>query len=97
MVSMTISVSGDSLPDRRDRGEAGAARHVDVEDQDLGTMPADVAGGRVRVAGLGDDLDVGLPLEHQAQGAADDRVVVSEDDGDALSVSCPPVVATAVP
>jgi hypothetical protein len=31
---------------------------------------------RVRVARFGDDLDVGLALEHEAQGATDDRVVI---------------------
>ena len=54
-------------------------------------MAADVARGGVRVAGLGDDLDVGLPLEHQAKGASDDGVVVSEDDGDVLSRSHVPL------
>ena len=57
-------------------------------------MPADVAGGRVGVAGLGHDLDVGLALEHQAQSAADDGVVVREHHRDLVGVASP-VSATA--
>src|SRR4029077_2427236 len=58
--------------------------HVDVEDQDLGAVPVDVAAGRIRVPGLGDHLDVGLALEHEAQGAADDGVVIRKNYGDRL-------------
>ena len=32
------------------------------------------------VAGLGDDLEVGRCVEHEAQAVADDRVVVGEQD-----------------
>ena len=47
-------------------------------------VAADVAGRGVRVTGLGDDLDVGLALEHQTESAANDGVVISENYGDPL-------------
>jgi hypothetical protein len=43
-------------------------------------MACHVPRGRVRVAGLGDDLDVRLALEHQPERTADDRVIVCEHD-----------------
>ena len=43
-------------------------------------MPAHVANRRLRVARLGDDLEVGLGVEQHAQGVAHHRVVVGEDD-----------------
>jgi hypothetical protein len=42
------------------------------------------APGGVGVAGLGDDLDVGLALQHEAQRAADDRMVVRKNYGNHL-------------
>jgi hypothetical protein len=43
-------------------------------------VPEDIARRRVGVAGLGYDLEPVLRLEQQAQRAADDGVVVGEDD-----------------
>ena len=56
------------------------ARHRDVEDRQmdvLGECPLD---GLVAVGRLGDDLEVGLGVEHHAQSAQDDRMVVGDED-----------------
>ena len=45
-------------------------------------MAAHVAPGAVDVAGLGDDLEVVLRFEQQAQAAAHDGVVVGDHDPD---------------
>ena len=62
----------------------GPLGHVEVEDQDVGLVAADVADRGLDVAGLGDHLEVVLGVEQQAQGAADDRMVVGEHDRDRL-------------
>jgi len=77
------------LPDRGDRRQSGPPRHVDVEDQHLGMVAADVPAGRVRVACLRNHLDVGFPLQHQAQGAADDGMVVSKNHRDIFGLCLP--------
>ena len=68
--------------DRRDRFEARAPGHVEVEHEHRGVVAADVAPCRVDVARLGDDLEVLLRVEQHAQPAADHGVVVGQDDAD---------------
>ena len=48
-----------------------------------GMLAGDRAGG-IRVTGLGDDLDVGLAVQHQTESAANDGVVIRENYGDPL-------------
>jgi hypothetical protein len=69
-----------------DHAEAGAARHVEVEDQDIGLVGANVAGGVLGVAGLGDHLEALLRLEQQSQGSSDDGVVIGEHDPDLVGL-----------
>ena len=47
-------------------------------------MPSHVADRRLGVTGLGHHLEVGLLLEQDPEGPPHDRVVVCEDDRDAL-------------
>ena len=58
------------------------AGHVQVEDQHVGLVPEDRAQGVIDVRRLGDDLEVRVLVEQQAQAGAHDAVVVGEDDGD---------------
>jgi hypothetical protein len=52
-------------------------------------VAADVAARRVGVPRLGHHCDVGLALEHQAQRAADHRVIIGQDDGNLLGRCLP--------
>ncbi len=52
-------------------------------------VAANVAPRRVDVARLGDDLEVLLRVEQQAQSAADHRMVVGEDDTDGTTRHSP--------
>ena len=72
-----------ALQEPRDRGQARLAGHVEVQHEDRRAVRADVAHRVGDVARLGDDLEVVLALEHEAQPAAHDDVVVGEDDPDA--------------
>ena len=45
-------------------------------------MRARLEDGAAEIAGLGDDLDVVLGLEHVSEARADDRVVVDDEDAD---------------
>ena len=60
-------------------GEAVHARHLDVEDREVGLRLADELDGLVAAAGLADDL-VALFLEDLLQVEADDRLVLGDDD-----------------
>ena len=51
-------------------------RHADVEYGDLRVMFGDQFDGLPAIAGLGDDLEVGLLLQQKAQTRPDDGVVV---------------------
>src|SRR5690606_38647980 len=70
---------GGDLPGRRD---AVHPRHLDVEQDDVGSV-LDREGDRlVPVPALGDDGDVVLRVEQRAQPAADERLVVHQHDPD---------------
>ncbi len=71
--------------DRRDRLEARAPRHVEVEHKHVRLMAADVAPRLLDVTGLGDHLEVRLFVEQQAEPAAHHRMIVSEHDPDRLA------------
>ncbi len=60
--------------------EAGAPRHVEIEDQHGRLVPARVADRHLGVAGLGNHLEIGLGVKQQPQGVADHGVIVGEDD-----------------
>ena len=45
-------------------------------------MPAEKRSGGVHVPGLGDDLEVGLGVEQHPQRAANDAVILRQDDPD---------------
>jgi hypothetical protein len=71
---------GRGRKDVRDGGERAAAGHVEVEHEHVGLVAAHVADRGLDVARLGYDLEVVLGIEEQAQGAADDRMVIGKND-----------------
>src|SRR5712691_1604529 len=60
--------------------EAGHPRHGDVEDDELDVLLERAADRLGAVVRFGHDFEVGLGIENEAQAAADDRVVVGEED-----------------
>ena len=72
------------MEDVRNRLDAGLAGHDDVHQDHVRLGRARLEDGVLGVAGLADDLDVGLGLEHLAQAGADDGVVVDDQDADPL-------------
>ena len=60
--------------------QAGHARHRDVEHGEVDVRVQPELDGLGAVAGLGDDGQVRLALEHEPQTAAHDGVVVGEQD-----------------
>ncbi len=67
------------LPGRLDAVEDG---HADVHQHDVGIERSGERDGLRAVGCLADHLDVALRLEDQPQAAADDRLVVDEEDAD---------------
>jgi hypothetical protein len=65
-----------------DRMNAGAARQVEVEHQDVRAGGARLLDHRRQVADLGDHLDVLLTLEQEPQRATHGDVVVGDQHGD---------------
>ena len=61
-------VPGRGLEDLRDRVEARAARHVEVEHEHVGLVAARRADRGLDVADRGDDLEAVLGLEQQLAG-----------------------------
>ena len=89
---MTISTlaSRDSAPDLGGRLDAVEPGHLDVEQGDVGAV---LAGGRddlVAAADLGDHLEVGLEVEQRGQRAADQGLVVGEQEPDGHGTTRPP-------
>ena len=77
------------------RLQARHAGHGDVEDGEVDVRPRRRLDGLGPVARLGDDRQVGLAVEDQAQAAADERVVVGQQDagghdGTSSRTSVPP-------
>src|SRR5581483_8021152 len=62
------------------RLDAGRLRHRDVEDRDVDVLAHRLLHRLGAVLGFGDDLEVGLRVEHAPQARADDRVVVGDED-----------------
>ena len=62
------------------RLEPGLPGHRDVEDRQVDVELERLGHRLAPVAGLADDREVGLGVEHHAQTAQDDRVVVGEQD-----------------
>ncbi len=52
--------------------------HFEIEQDDIGLHGAREAQGLIAVGSLGDDLEVGLRLQHGAQPLTHDRVVIGE-------------------
>ena len=65
------------------RGEAVHARHLDVEDREVGLQLADELDRLVAAAGLADDL-VALLLEDLLEVETDDRLVLGDHDAHGL-------------
>ena len=65
-------------PDRRDVLEARSIRQVEVQDEHLRVVAANEAPCVVDVAGLGQNLQVGLCSQHLLEAATHDRVVVGD-------------------
>ena len=73
------------LAEARDRRQARLARHVQVEDEDVQGRSRSTASRAARdVARLPHHLEPRLRLHEQPQAAADDDVVVREDEGEGL-------------
>src|SRR5690606_21273786 len=66
--------------------QAGHAGHGDVEDHQIGFGAAYQLDRLGSVGGLADDGQIGFGLEDPAQAAADDGVVVREQDPDLLDL-----------
>ena len=75
---------GGLLHELGDRGQAGRARHVEVEHEHVGAVGRDHALRRVDLAGLGDHREAILGLEQQLEPGAYDRMVVREYEADRL-------------
>ena len=75
-----ISVPGASSLQTGDGVDGEPVGHVDVEDQHIGTELKDSRACRGDVGGLADHRELILALEEGLQRAADDGVVVGEDD-----------------
>jgi hypothetical protein len=54
--------------------------HAQVHEHHIGFVAGDGGEGLVAVRDVGDDLEVGLPLEHAAQAVAHDGVVIDDQD-----------------
>ena len=81
---LDVVVAGADLAGRLD---AVDRRHLEVHDDDVGSPALGVQPGeqvqRLRPAvGVADDLEVGLALEEGQQPAANDRVIVDDQDAD---------------
>ena len=75
--------SGDGRADLGGRGDAVEAGHLDVEQGDVGPVLEHGREHGVAGADLGDDLEVGLEAEQRGQRAADQGLVVGEQQPDA--------------
>jgi hypothetical protein len=71
---------GRLLEEDGNRGKAGVAGHVEVEDEHVGAVCADVAAGVGHVACLGHDVEAVLTVEEHPQPAAHDTVVIGDHD-----------------
>jgi hypothetical protein len=72
-------------PQRLGRGEAVDPGHPDVHEHDVGRVGGDGGGHVCAVARLADDLDLVRAGEHELQAGARERVVVDDQDADALA------------
>jgi hypothetical protein len=86
-MSLTISCSrgvsgsvraGSPRRARSRRLQARLARHRDVQDRQVDRVREHAHDGFGAVAGLGDNVEIGLLVEHQHQTAQNDRVVVGD-------------------
>src|SRR6266511_2673802 len=91
---------GDEVLDGLGRLDAAAPRHADVHQHHVGHQLLGLVDGLGAVAGLSDDLDVVLLLEHHLEATAEQRVVVHDQHADGLPCaprSRLPVVGHALP
>src|ERR1041385_1996787 len=70
-----------------------AARHVDVEDEDIGTMALDRGQRVLAVGGRAHDFEVRLALEELLEALEDHAVIVGQDEADHAA---PPIVIPSV-
>src|SRR5713226_4793132 len=75
---------GEDLLDGPGCLQAGALRHADVHEDDVGHGLLCLGEGLGPVAGLADDVDVLLDLQDHLQPTAEQRVVVDDDHADRL-------------
>ena len=88
IVSMRIRRLG-SAPGQLSGGlQAGHPGHGDVEDGQVDVVGAGQVDGLRAVAGLGDDLQVRLAVEDEPYAAADQRMVVGEQDAESRRSAC---------
>ena len=69
-----------SAHDGAHRLQAGQARHLQIEQQDVRLQFERLGDGDVAVFGLADDLEAGLVQQHVLDAEADYRVIVGDDD-----------------
>ena len=69
------------------RLEPVEARHPDVHQDDVGSVPPGEPDGRLAVGGLGDDVDIRLGLEDHPEAGPDQRLVVGDEDPESAARS----------
>jgi hypothetical protein len=79
-------------PDRLDDREAVHARHLDVEQDEVGLPVANELDGFSAVSRFDDGLDLRVVPEQPPQPLASERFVVDDEDGQAQGVSSGPGV-----
>ena len=86
LVSATISICWMPRLDLADRGDAVLHRHDEVHEDDVRPAGLRQSNGLLAVGRVTDDLHVVHDLEQSAQPAANDGVVVDDEDADRLGV-----------
>ena len=78
---------GHEVADLTGRLDAVDLGHADVHEHDVGGQLLGLGHGLLAVLGLGDDLDAVLGAEHDVEAAAEQRLVVGDEDADDLGRS----------
>src|SRR5690349_18762037 len=73
-------------PDVPDSFKPAGARHRYVYDNDIGSVGFERAVGGRGIVGLGDDVEIALVLQDAPVALPDDRMVIDQQDRDALGL-----------
>jgi len=82
IVTTTISVPGHLFAQAADRVDPRTVRHLQIQDEHVGSVAANAAYDGRELAGLCDHPDALLPVQHHPQAPAHLRVVVGDDHAD---------------